>query len=180
MPADLNELLSNLVFFILAGHETTTNLIGNGIYILATKPDLFRELKSDKSLIPLFVEEVLRYESPVQLTSRVVTEECKYREIVLGKGHRVFGILGSANRDETIFDNPEVFNIWRTTNKKNLAFGAGSHFCLGSSLARLEAKLFFEQFLSQIDSLSPAEPAPVWSSNFSFRGLESFHVTVGR
>jgi cytochrome P450 len=169
------ELLANLVLLLNAGHETTTNLIGNGTLALLRHPDQLRRLYEDPALIPTAVEELLRYDSPVQFTNRVLKADLTLGGKQLRAGETVLLLLGAANRDPAQFPDPDRLDVGRADNK-HLAFGLGSHFCLGAPLARLEGRIVFETLLRRLPGLRLAGPAPVYRQNFNLHGLEALEV----
>jgi cytochrome P450 len=169
------ELLANAALLLNAGHETTTNLIGNGTLALLRHPDQLRRLREDPALIATAVEELLRYDSPVQFTSRVLKADLTLGGKQLRAGQTVVLLLGAANRDPAQFPDPDRLNVGRPDNK-HLAFGLGSHFCLGAPLARLEGHIVFETLLRRLGGLRLAGPAPVYRQNFNLRGLEALEV----
>jgi cytochrome P450 len=169
------ELLANVVLLLNAGHETTTNLIGNGTLALLRHPDQLRRLREDPALIPTAVEELLRYDSPVQFTSRVLKADLTLGGEQLRAGQTVLLLLGAANRDPAQFPDPDRLDVGRADNK-HLSFGLGSHFCLGAPLARLEGRIVFEMLLRRLPGLRLAGPAPVYRQNFNLRGLEALEV----
>lgn len=134
------ELLATCILLVIAGHETTVNLISNSILSLLNHPEKLMELKEKPSLIESAVEEFLRYESPTQMTARVASEDIEMNGMMIKKEEHVYILLGAANRDPKKFAHPHVLDITRNPNP-HLAFGQGIHFCLGSSLARLEAQI---------------------------------------
>ncbi|WP_371401534.1 cytochrome P450 [Kribbella sp. NBC_00662] len=146
------ELLANLILLLVAGFETTTDLLGNGLAILLGRP----QLASDPEA---FVEEVLRYDSPVQVTTRVArTDGLSVGGISMPAGSDLILLLGAANRDPARFPEPDRFDPARADNKP-LSFGAGAHICLGNSLARLEAKVAFARLVDRFPAITPAGPA---------------------
>jgi cytochrome P450 len=171
------ELLANAVLLLNAGHETTTNLIGNGTLALLRHPDQVRRLRDDPALIPSGVEELLRYDSPVQFTSRILKADMELGGKVLHAGQTVLLVLGAANRDPEQFPDPDRLDVGRPDNK-HLAFGLGAHFCLGAPLARLEGRLVFESLLRRTPELRLDGPPPRYRQNFNLRGLESLQVTL--
>jgi cytochrome P450 len=171
------ELLANSVLLLNAGHETTTNLIGNGTLALLRHPDQVRRLRDDPSLIPAGVEEMLRYDSPVQFTSRILKADVELGGKVLRAGQTVLLLLGAANRDPEQFPDPDRFDVGRAENK-HVAFGLGSHFCLGAPLARLEGRIVFEALLGRAPGMRLDGPPPRYRQNFNLRGLESLQVTL--
>jgi cytochrome P450 len=171
------ELLANCVLLLNAGHETTTNLIGNGTYALLRHPEQMKRLRDDPSLIPTAVEELLRYDSPAQFTNRFLTADMALGGKTLRAGQMVLLVLAAANRDPEAFPNPDKLDVGRPNNK-HVAFGLGSHFCLGAPLARLEGRLVFEALLRCAPNLRLDGPAPRYRQNFNLRGLESLHVSL--
>jgi cytochrome P450 len=170
------ELLANAVLLLSAGHETTTNLIGNGTLALLRHPDQAQRLRDDPSLVPTAVEELLRYDSPVQFTNRLLTADLELGGKRLLAGQMVLLLLGSANRDEGQFTDPDRLDVGRPDNK-HLAFGLGPHFCLGAPLARLEGRIVFETLLQRLPNLRLAGRPPERRPNFNLRGLQSLEVS---
>ncbi|HEX6817903.1 MAG TPA: cytochrome P450 [Ktedonobacterales bacterium] len=146
------ELLGFCILLLVAGNETTTNLIGNAILCFDEQPGTWERLREQPELIPSAVEEVLRYRSPVQAMFRVVKQETTLGGQTLPEGTRMLAWIGSANRDEAQFPNASRFEIERTPNR-HLAFGYGIHFCLGAPLARLEARIALEQMTRRLPGL---------------------------
>jgi cytochrome P450 len=171
------ELLANCVLLLNAGHETTTNLIGNGTYALLRHPEQMKRLRDDPSLLATAVEELLRYDSPVQYTNRILTADMDLSGKALRAGQMVLLLLAAANRDPEQFPDPDRLDVGRQNNK-HVAFGLGSHFCLGAPLARLEGRLVFEALLRRAPNLRLEGPAPRYRQNFNLRGLESLHVSL--
>ncbi|MCR9092615.1 MAG: cytochrome P450 [bacterium] len=143
-----DELLGLCFLLLVAGTETTTSALGNAMLLFERHRDARKRLVEDPSLIPAAVEEVLRYDSPVQGLSRVTTRDVEIRDRVIPKGARVHLLYASANRDPRVFADPDRFDITRTPNN-HLAFGFGIHFCLGASLARLELRIGIETLLER-------------------------------
>ena len=152
---------------IIAGNETTRNLIGNCLYTLATSPELYGRVRGDRGLIPNVVEESLRLDAPVQVLGRAVVVDTAIEGCPLKKGDRVVFGLASANRDERVHDDPDEFRLDRPRQRDHVAFGAGPHICPGASLARLETVATLEAFCERvvafrlIDNFEP-EPNPVF------------------
>ncbi|GEC91518.1 cytochrome P450 [Brevibacillus brevis] len=160
---------------LVAGHETTTNLLGNALYSFIEHPDSYQQIKNDLSLIPNAIEEVLRYRSPVQQLLRRVNKEIHLKGKALQVDQVISAWIGSANRDSDQFKDADSFNIHRKPNS-HLAFGQGIHFCLGAPLARLEAKIVLTELFNTYDEFSFLEnnrPIPIQNSN-SVYGLVSF------
>ncbi len=173
----MDEALANLILMFPAGHETTVNLIGNGIYTLLRNPDQLRSLRARPQLIDGAIEEMLRYESPQQVAWRSLLADREVGGRMLRKGEQVMMILGAANRDPEIFEDPDRFDIMRRPNP-HLAFGAGRHTCLGSWFAKLQAKIGVQLLLERFPHLQLADEAPIWHSTLSFHGLKSLPVRM--
>jgi len=168
------ELISNIILLFGAGHETTVNLIGNGLLALHRNPDQLALLKANPSLITNAIEEFLRYDSSVQLTGRVALEEIDdLGGKRIPKGDTVLCLLGSANRDPAVYpDHPDRLDITRP-NVKPLSFGGGIHFCLGAQLARIEAEIAITTLLRRIPGLRLDDAQnPEWRPTFVLRGLK--------
>jgi cytochrome P450 len=147
------EAVCNAMDLFSAGHETTTGLIGNGIWLLLNHPEQLQAVKADPSLLPNAIEEILRKEPPIRGFFRTVTEDTTLSGVALPKGSRTFIMYESGNHDETQFSEPDRFDIHRADAKKHLAFGKGIHFCVGAPLAKLEGRIAFEQLLSRLPNL---------------------------
>ncbi|WNG27961.1 cytochrome P450 [Cystobacter fuscus] len=164
-----DELMGFLVLLLVAGLETTYDLLGLCGLILADNPDLWARLKKDRTLVPRFIEEVLRFESPSQSTIRTTTQETELGGVKLPKGATVLVQFVSANRDESVYQDAHRFDMDRT-GVPSLAFGQGIHFCVGAPLARLEVRLALEVLLERCDRLV-REPGPVtWNVAVTTRG----------
>jgi cytochrome P450 len=171
------ELLANSILLLNAGHETTTNLIGNGTLALLRHPDQLKRLRDDPALVPTAVEEMLRYDSPVQFTTRILKKDVQLGGKTLRTGQMALVLLAAANRDPEQFPDPDRLDVGRPDNK-HVAFGLGPHFCLGAPLARLEGRIVFETLLRRLPAIRLDGPPPVYRQNFNLRGLESLHVAV--
>jgi cytochrome P450 len=169
------ELLGICVFLIFAGHETTTNLIGNGLLALLRHPDQLQKLKHDPSSIATAVEELLRYDSPVQWSSRIVEENFELHGKQIRKRQRVLLVWGAANRDPAQFPNPDRLDINRQPNP-HLAFGGGSHFCVGAALARIEGQIAINTILRRLPTLQLETETLQWLAHSAFKGLKSLPV----
>lgn len=165
------ELQANIGLLFGAGHETTTNLIGNGLLALHRNPEQWERLKADPSLIPNAIEELLRYDSSVQLTGRVTHAEVEVGGVKLGPKESVVTLLGAANRDPAQYPDPDHLDVGRQ-NVRPLSFGGGIHFCLGAQLARLEGELVFAALIERMPNLRlPEIDTPAWRRSFTLRGL---------
>ncbi|MCC5664890.1 cytochrome P450 [Nostoc sp. CHAB 5784] len=172
---DEDELLSNCIFLTFAGHETTTNLIANGLLALLKNPNQMQKLKDDPSLITTTVEEFLRYDSPVQRQARLAVEDLEIDGKQISKGQRLFLMIGAANRDPEQFLEPDKLDITRSENP-HLAFGKGTHFCLGASLGRLEAQIAINTIVRRFRNLCLDTDQIEWHENPALRGMKSMPV----
>ncbi len=143
------DVIAFLFLMIIAGNETTTKLLANALYWLARNPAQREKLRGDPGLIPRWVEETLRYDNSTQALARTVTCDVELHGEKLREGDRMLMLIGSANRDERVFEDPDVFDVMRNTIAM-LSFGNGTHFCLGASLARLEARVALEEIFSRL------------------------------
>ena len=171
------ELYAQCIALLFAGHETTRNLIGNGMYTLLKNPQQTAELREKPEMIRSAVEELLRFESPVQFTARVLKEDIEVCGQHIPKGWTVLCMLGAANRDPKQFKEPDQLNLGRLNNQ-HLAFSAGLHFCIGAQLARLEGQIAILNLVQRFPEMKLAGPRPEWASTFGFRGLKSLPVIL--
>jgi cytochrome P450 len=174
---DLRELLGFCILLLVAGNETTTNLIGNAILCFDEHPEVFEQLRAEPELIPGAIEEVLRYRSPVQFMYRRAAADVTFKEQEIRAGQMVLAWIGSANRDEAQFPNADDFDIKRTPNR-HIAFGHGIHFCLGAPLARLEAKIALTMLLERFYDIKrvPGVQLEETGSNIVF-GVKHLPIT---
>ena len=172
------ELIGLIVFLFIAGHETTMNLLGNGIYALLSHPEELNRLKADPTLLETAVEEFLRYESPIQIATRLPIEDLEIRGRKIKTGQTVILMLGAANRDPDRFPEPDRFDVGRSDNK-HVAFGWGSHFCLGAPLARVEAQVAVRLLLERVPGLQIEGEAPLWREDNNLRSLQSLRLSLG-
>ncbi len=169
------ELFSMCILLMMAGHETTTNLIGNGLLALLQNRDQLEKLRAGPGMIETAVEELLRYDSPIQSAGRIATADVVLGGKRIDKGQRVTMILGAANRDPERFSNPDRLDIAREDNR-HLSFGFGPHFCLGAALARLEGQIAISAVVQRWPELRLAGHELDWRYNPAFRGLISLPV----
>jgi len=169
------ELLHNLTLLLVAGFETTTNLLGNGLQVILQQPAVGEAVRDGTVLVSAFVEEVLRYDSPVQLTSRVGCD-AKVGGVAISAGDHVMTVLGAGNRDPRRFAHPDTFDP-RRADGGPLSFGGGAHFCIGAALARLEAGVAFPRLLQRFPRIAPAGE-PVRRDTLLLRGYDALPVTV--
>jgi cytochrome P450 len=173
-----NELYSMVVLLIVAGHETTVSLIGNAVLGLLSNPSQLAELRADPSLVPNAVEELLRYDSPVERTiTRLATADVELGGQAIARGDFVIAVVGSANRDEAQFPDPGMLDL-RREGGKHVGFGRGPHYCLGAPLARLETEIALETLLRRLPNLrlAIAEDELDWRPISIFRSLASLPV----
>lgn len=171
------EVLGNCVLLLAAGHGTTTHLIGNGLLALLHNPEQMDMLRNEPALLPMAVAELLRYDSPVQLTSRVATVNLRLGEKEICAGQKVMFCLGAANHDPAQFARPDMLDLYRQENR-HLAFGQGIHFCLGASLARVEAEIAFGAFLRTFANPRLATATIEHFPSQVFRGLVALPITL--
>jgi pimeloyl-[acyl-carrier protein] synthase len=171
-PLDEEELIAMCVLLLVAGHETTVNLIGNGVLALLRHPEQLELLRSRPDLYDGAVEELLRFDSSVQFTFRYAREDIELRGRSISRGEQVGLVLGSANRDPERFSDPDRLDVTRAS-LHHLAFGMGIHFCLGAPLARLEARLALETLFRRLPGLRLVEEPLRWRPGIGFRGLEA-------
>lgn len=171
------ELYNTCRLLLVAGHETTVNLIGNGIFALLCNPEQRQKLQIEPQLIESAVEEFLRYDSPIQLTSRVPLEQVAYKEHIFQTGQRIIFFLGAANRDPTVFEQPNTLDLSRSNNP-HLSFSHGIHYCLGAPLARLEGQIVIKTLFQRFPKLILATDTIAYCDNFVFRGLQELPVSL--
>lgn len=174
-----DELFSMILLLIVVGHETSVNLIGNGVLALLQHPAAWEQLQSDPSLLPGAVEEMLRYDCPVERAPmRYAAEDLEFGGVTIRRGDAVSVVLGSANRDPAQFPDPDVFDIRRQPNR-HLAFGHGVHYCLGAALARLEGRIAIQTLIERMPDLRLAIPPDQlrWRTHPIMRGLHRLPVT---
>jgi cytochrome P450 len=171
-----DELVSTAILLFGAGFETTTNLIGNGTLCLLRHPDQMHRLRADPTLLLTAVEEMLRFESPVQLDARSALVDAEVAGRPVEAGTSVVTFLGAANRDPQVFAEPDAFDVARSPNSP-LSFGWGIHHCLGAHLARLEGEVVFGRMLDRFARIDLAEE-PVWRQSITLRGLEGLRVSA--
>jgi len=173
-----DELVTTCILLLNAGHEATVNVSGNGLLALLEHPDQLRRLRVDHSLLPTAIEELMRFDSPLQLFERTATEDVEIGGITVGKGQKVAALLGAANHDPAVFAAPETLDVGRTENP-HISFGAGVHFCIGAPLARVELQATFGALLDRTSSLELGAE-PVRRPEFVIRGLAELPVVLTR
>ncbi len=171
------EMLGMLRLLLVAGNETTTNLIGNGVLALLRHPEQMRALRDDPGLIPMAVEELLRFDSPVQASLRLVLEDCEVNGFPLRRGDNAVLLNGAANHDPAAFDDPDRLDV-RRGEVNHVAFGRGIHYCLGAPLARLEARVAIEVLLARWPALRLLAHRPVFRQSIVLRGLDALPIAA--
>ena len=172
-----SEMVMSVILIYGAGFETTTNLIGNMVLTLLRHPDQLARLRADPSLVPAAVEEVLRYEPPVQVDSRYAFEDVEVAGHVVRKGFVVMTLLGAANRDPDVIEDPDRFDVGRSEIPL-LSFSSGIHYCLGASLARLEGQVVLAGLLDRFATWTLLEDSPPWKPRLTLRGLARLPVAL--
>ena len=163
------ELVNFLVVLLLGGLETTTHLLGNALLYLSAHPELMARLHADPALVPKFVEEILRYDGPSQSLPRITTEETTLAGVTLPRGAMVLALVGSANRDERVYPDPDSFDLDRGS-QGGLQFGHGIHFCIGAALARMEARLALEAIVTRYARVTRPAGAITYNRTLTVRG----------
>lgn len=172
-----DELRSMVVLLFIAGHETTMNLIGNGMYALLRHPDQLRRWRADPSLTPSAIEELLRYDGPVHVTGRIPTEDIEVNGESFRKGEQLVCLLAAANRDPARFEAPDALDIGRPDNL-HLTFSQGIHYCLGAALARVEGQVALGSLVSRFDELELLTDPVAYRDHYVLRGLRELRVAV--
>ena len=172
------ELINTCVTLLVAGHETTTSLLGSSVFTLLKHPDDLAKIRVDWDLLPPAIEEVLRYESPVSRQPRLMKRDFELNGKLLKQGEIVFQMLNAANRDPAYFEHPETFDIFRKNNR-HLAFGQGIHFCVGATLARAEANIALKTLFEMFPNIALVDPNPEWDvEKRNSRMLKKLPVSV--
>lgn len=172
-----DELVTNCILLLIAGHETTTNLIGNGALALLRSPSELARWRADPSLAKTGVEELLRYDSPVHLTGRTAMEDVTIGETEVRAGESLTLLLAAANRDPAEFADPAVLDIGRTENR-HLSFSSGAHFCLGAALARIEGQIALSSLVTRFPNLELATDDLEWNPTTTLRGVRALPLTL--
>jgi cytochrome P450 len=176
-----DELISTVILLFGAGFETTTNLIGNGLLALLEHPAELQRLRDDRSLMKTAVEELLRWDAPIQVDGRKVFDDVEVHGLPVAAGQEFVTLLGAANRDPRVFDEPDRFDVGRVAPGP-LSFGAGIHYCLGAALARAEAHVVFDRLLDRFPSIEPdwGDTRPAYRDSIVLHGLETLPVRIAQ
>jgi cytochrome P450 len=173
----MDELIASVCMLLVAGNETTADLIATGLALFMAHPDQFTELREDPTLIGTALLEVLRYESPLQFSPRIATEDLQLGSESIPKGGKVIFGHGSGNRDPRQYQDPETFDI-RRGDKRHLAFAAGAHFCIGNQLALSEGEIFFRTLFDRFGEVTPAAPGELRTDRLFQHGYAKLPVTI--
>jgi pimeloyl-[acyl-carrier protein] synthase len=176
-PMSIDELLANAILLLNAGNETTSNLLGNGLFALLQHPEQLARLRAEPALIPDAVEECLRFDSPVQFQGRVALADSECAGVSIRRGQLVLPILGAANRDPAHFPDPDRFDVSRHPNF-HLAFGHGHHHCVGAELGRVEAQIAFKILLTELKTLELLPVDLRHRENFNMRCYQNLPVRL--
>lgn len=171
-----DEVIANTILTMVGGQETTTNLIANGLLTLMRNPGERERLRTDASLLPSAVEELLRYESPSQYTARLAPEAIVLGGKQIKKRQGLVAVMGAANRDPERFEDPDRLDLSRADNR-HVAFGWGPHFCFGAALARIEGQVAFGTILRRLGNIALDQQELIWRTNLGLRGLTELHVS---
>jgi cytochrome P450 len=173
-----DELVTTCILLLNAGHEATVNVTGNGLLALLRHPDQLARLRADRALLPTAIEELMRFDSPLQLFERTATEDVEIAGVTVPRGQKIAALLGAANHDPAVFAAPETLDVGRADNP-HISFGAGVHFCIGAPLARVELQASFGALLDRTARLELGGE-PVRRPEFVIRGLAELPVVLGR
>jgi pimeloyl-[acyl-carrier protein] synthase len=171
-----DEVVANTIITLIGGHETTTNLITNGFLTLLRDPDRFQQLRDRPEIIASAIEELLRFESPVQHTARIAPADMQIGKKTIPKGSRVVAVLAAANRDPRRFPDPDRLDLLRSDNR-HLAFGWAAHFCFGAPLARMEGQIAFNLLLRRLSRPALLDSTLAWRDNAGLRGLTALKLS---
>ena len=174
---DGDELVSSCILLFIAGEETSVSLMGTGLYNLITHPDDFNTLRQNPEKIPTAIEELLRYDAPVQIVGRIAGKDCEVGGKTIKQGETLTICLGSANRDPEVFERADDFVFDRNPNK-HLGFGGGAHYCLGDWLARIQTEMMIRSLLERYKTVELLDPVPSWNNNLAIRCLTELPVAI--
>lgn len=171
-----DEVIANTIITLIGAHETTTNLIGTGFLTLLREPQSLQQLRTRPEIVVSAVEELLRFESPIQYTARIAPADMQLGEKKIAKGSRVVAVLAAANRDPKRFFDPDRLDLLRPDNR-HLAFGWAAHFCFGAPLARVQGQIAFKKLLSRLSNPALIDSRWVWRGNAGLRGLSALKIS---
>lgn len=170
------EIVANTIVTMTGGQETTTNLIGNGLLTLLRNPQALSRMRSEPEILDSAIEELLRYDPPIQYTARIAPADTQMRGKIIRQGAAVMAVMAAANRDPARFPNPDRLDLARHDNR-HLSFGWAAHYCFGAPLARMEAQIAFRMLLDRLDNIQPASNSLTWRGNTGLRGLSALPIT---
>ncbi|UXY27092.1 cytochrome P450 [Streptomyces sp. HUAS TT20] len=171
------EIVANVMMFFMGGHETTVNLIGNGMLALLRHPDQLRALREDPGLVENGIDELLRYDAPIQLVARITTDDIELEGTTIPAGSKVMILLGAANRDPARYPDPDRLDL-RRPDVRPLSFGGGPHYCIGALLAKTEARLVLTELLRRHRDITLSREDVVWRPQVNIRGLRELRVDL--
>ncbi|HLR43637.1 MAG TPA: cytochrome P450 [Brevibacterium sp.] len=174
------EIIGFLFLMVVAGNETTTKLLGNAVYWAHRFPDELAKPMADRAMVPPWIEETLRYDTSSQMLARTTVEETEYHGVTVPAGEKILLLVGSANRDDRVFEDPDAYRIGRDSSGGLLSFGVGTHYCLGAHLARLEADIALTELLDAVRSLEIDEAASERVHSTNVRGFATMPMRVTR
>ncbi|MBL1098495.1 cytochrome P450 [Streptomyces coffeae] len=174
-----HEIIANVLFLFVAGHETTVNLIGNGLLALLRHPDQLRMLRENPKMITDSMDEITRYDPPVQIVSRLLTDNVALQDVTLPEGAKVMLLFGAASRDPARYADPDRLDLTRT-GIRTLAFSGGPHYCIGAALGKLETAMVLTELLRRYSKIELAGENLAWRPNVSFRGLQELPLRLTR
>lgn len=173
-----SELIVNGIFLVVSGHESTVNLIGNGMLALVNSPEQLSRLRHEPDLAANAIEELLRFDSPLQLSLRATRQDYRIGDVTIPAGAQVMPLLGAANRDPEVFPEPDTLDLGRPNARRHVAFGGGAHFCLGSSLARLVGEIAITTLVRRYPNMRLEGPPPARTATFTLRGLRELRLRL--
>lgn len=171
-----DELVATAMLLLIAGHETTANLLGNSLLALLRHPEQWRRLRQDPGLDRSAVEELVRYDGPIQMTERITLDDAQVGDAFIPKGRIAILCLAAANRDPEVFDHPDDLDIGRDPNP-HLGFGGGAHYCVGAALARMETRIALRAIAQRLPNLAVSTDRLKWRSSFTIRGLRELPLS---
>jgi len=172
-----DEVVATCILTLNAGHEATVQAIGNGLLALARHPDQYQRLRSDPAMMRTAIDELLRHDTPLQMFERWVLEDLEWNGVPLRRGSKVGLLFGSANHDETVFDDPEGLNLDRADNP-HISFGGGIHYCVGAPLAKVELDVAFSHFVRKVGSIELASDTLERTPSLIFRGVRHLPLRI--
>jgi cytochrome P450 len=179
-PLTIEEIIALAYVVLVAGNETTVNLLSSAMLLLLQNPEQLRRVRDDRSLIPAVIEETLRLQAPIQGIPRVVTEDTEIRGVPISAGTQIVAMIAAGHRDPSVFESPDEFRLDRPPGRSHIAFGQGIHFCLGAALSRMEGSIALTSILDGFADIEISDPSfePAYNDNAILRSLQSLPVKV--